>query len=385
MKQILDKYADKLVNSGLSDEGFPLIGGLDDELIWNRKDPHTEELAKVFDKLNINSLLYSKPAEPYYSIIEYLITQAEDTIYPNDCETRTFMHDIPVIRSFNAEQIADRLKQRKSVIIEGYGIVTWGTVSPEQAFIFYSSVCFACFVKFFCDYLYSLRYGSVSIGYKKVFEKVIQKLDVFTREPLSLMQAPFHTEEEVYKAICEAGRLTVEYRLVDSFFGNVSYLYHGCLYISQTTSSLDELEGHIDPCPMDDSSCSSITASSEFIAHREIVKSPGINGVLHGHPKFSVIISMFCDKQNCELEGRCHIECNEKRFIRDIPIVPGEVGTGPTGLCNTLPPAMKNRRGVIVYGHGIFTVAKNDFNEAFANLLEIERMCKDRYFQMVAS
>jgi len=200
MKQILDKYADKLVNSGLSDEGFPLIGGLDAELIWNRKDPHTEELAKVFDKLNINSLLYSKPAEPYYSIIEYLITQAEDTIYPNDCETRTFMHDIPVIRSFNAEQIADRLKQRKSVIIEGYGIVTWGTVSPEQAFIFYSSVCFACFVKFFCDYLYSLRYGSVSIGYKKVFEKVIQKLDVFTREPLSLMQAPFQTEEEEYKA-----------------------------------------------------------------------------------------------------------------------------------------------------------------------------------------
>jgi len=52
-------------------------------------------------------------------------------------------------------------------------------------------------------------------------------------------------------------------------------------------------------------------------------------------------------------------------------------------LCNTLPPAMKEKRGVIVYGHGLFTVARDDFNEAFADLLNIERLCMETYFKRV--
>ena len=67
MKQLLDKYATNLVTSGLVEEDRPLIGGLDADLLWNRKDPATRELKKVFEGLNINSLLFSKPAEPYFS------------------------------------------------------------------------------------------------------------------------------------------------------------------------------------------------------------------------------------------------------------------------------------------------------------------------------
>jgi hypothetical protein len=153
MKHLLDKYAAKMVAAGLADQGQPLIGGIDADLVWNREDPRTGELEKVFDGLNINSLLFSRPAEPYFGIIEYLASQGDDAIYPLDCETRTFLHDLPIIDSFDAALIVETLKQRKSVIVRGHGIVTWGTVSPEQAFIFFSSVCFACFVKFFCDYL----------------------------------------------------------------------------------------------------------------------------------------------------------------------------------------------------------------------------------------
>jgi ribulose-5-phosphate 4-epimerase/fuculose-1-phosphate aldolase len=109
----------------------------------------------------------------------------------------------------------------------------------------------------------------------------------------------------------------------------------------------------------------------------------GQRAVLHGHPKFSVILSMQCDREACELRGQCHIKCREERYVADIPIVPGEVGTGPTGLCNTLPAAMEGRRGVIVYGHGLFTVADDDFNEAFSNLLDIEKTCRSRYFEML--
>ena len=383
MKQLVDKYAEKLALAGFAERGAPLVGGLDAELVWNRHDPLCSELEKVLSGLNINSLLFSEPAEPYRTIIDYITCHSKESVYPNDCETRTFMHDLPVVREFKATQIIGALKQRKSVIIPGHGIVTWGTVSPEQAFIFFSSVCFACFVKFFCDFLTVKKAGSVPVEFQNVFNSVVDQIEGFPEEPPELMQGPFKSEAEVYRAICQVGRMTVDYHLVDSFFGNVSFLYNNTLYISQTTSSLDELEGCIDPCPLDGSSCAGITASSELTAHREIVLGTGINGVLHGHPKFSVIISMDCDRESCEFEGQCHIKCPEKRFIEDIPIVPGEVGTGPFGLCNTLPPAMKEKRGVIVYGHGLFTVARDDFNEAFADLLNIERLCMETYFKRI--
>jgi len=383
MKQLVKKYARKLIAAGLAEAGAPLVGGLDAELVWNRDDPVCTELAAVFRGLNINSLLFSPPAEPYRTIIEYLAQQVDDAIFPNDCETRTFMHDLPVVRRFAAGDIIQRLKQRKSVIIPGHGIVTWGTVSPEQAFIFFSSVCFACFVKFFTDYRVHRQTNTISTEEQAVFTQIIQQLEPLPEKPPELMHGCFQSEEEVYQAISEAGRLTVKYHLVDSFFGNVSFRFQNTLYISQTGSSLDELEGCIDPCPLDGSSCASITASSEFTAHREVVRLTGLDGVLHGHPRFAVIISMDCGKKDCALRGQCHIKCNEKRFVGDIPIVPGEVGTGPYGLCHTLPPAMQNHRGVIVYGHGLFTVAEKDFNNAFANLLAVERMCREVYFERI--
>lgn len=381
MKQLVNKYAGKLVGAGLAEPGAPLVGGLDADLVWNRPDPACAELEKVFAGLNINSLLYAEPAEPYRSIIHYLARRADGAIQPSDCETRTMLHDLPVITAFEANAIVGALKQRKSVIIPNRGIVTWGTVSPEQAFIFFSSVCFACFVKFFADCLADSRAGRLSTEQKALLEKAAPLLDTFPDTPPPLMTAPFANEDAVYRAVIEAGRVTVEHHLVDSFFGNVSYRHGDTLYISQTGSSLDELEGCIDPCPLDESSCAGITASSEFTAHRQIVLNTGMNAILHGHPKFSVILSMDCEKKGCPLEGQCHIRCAEARFVEDIPIVPGEVGTGPHGLCNTLPPAMHGRRGVIVYGHGLFTVAKDDFNTAFANLLDIERRCREIYFE----
>ncbi len=197
------------------------------------------------------------------------------------------------------------------------------------------------------------------------------------------MPGPFTSESQVHQAIIEAGRYTVDYGLVDSYFGNISYRLNETIYISQTGSSLDELASCIDPCPMDGSSCAGVTASSELTAHSEIFLRTDNQAILHGHPKFSVILSMDCHVTDCPNRQQCHIKCSEDRFINDIPIVPGEVGTGPTGLSNTLPPAIKDRRGTIVWGHGLFTVASDDFNEAFKFLLDIENMCRKEYFDRV--
>ena len=384
MKELVEKYTSKIINAGLADN--PLICGFDDERYWNRENKAIPALNSVLEAMNINSLICAEPAEPYQTILHYLVERYPETITPNDCETRTFLHDLPVTQSFSADAILVRLKKRKSVIVnEGNTIyvVTFGTVSPEQAFVTFSSVCFSSFVLFFSEFLADLRQGMATARQHEIYDAVLPLVDIPSRQAPRLMTGPFTAESQVIDAMIEAGKYTVDFGLVDSYFGNISYRLQDTVYISQTGSSLDELAGCIDPCPLDGSSCAGITASSELSAHNEIFLRSEETAILHGHPKFAVILSMDCNLNDCPQRDQCHIKCSHERFINDIPIVPGEVGTGPTGLCNTLPPAIKECRGTIVWGHGLFTTGTNDFNEAFKHLLEIEDMCKKEYFTRI--
>ena len=401
MEQLVNKYSDKLVQAKLGDDfgpSQPLIGGLDDILVWNRKADETRVLENVFKGLNINSLVFLRPKEPYSSLIRFLAENALNSnglIQPKDCETRTFLHDLPVINEFCADQIIQVLKKRKSVIIapeknnktfKGPAIIAQGTVSPEQGFVTISSVCFAGFIKFFTDYLEALQQGFATADAHDLFDSMIPFLEPIQKALPKFIPSPFPNEEIVYSAIIEAGKKTVEYGLVDSYFGNISYFWNGTLYISQTGSSLDELSGCIDPVPMDGSTSAGLTASSELSAHLETISRTRCKAILHGHPKFSVILSMDCDpveKAACNFKEQCHIKCPKKRFVDGTPIVPGEVGTGPLGLCNTLPPALTQANAAIVYGHGLFTIGKNNFSEAFQTMLEIENLCYSTYFKKV--
>ncbi|MDX1764653.1 MAG: class II aldolase/adducin family protein [bacterium] len=384
MERLLKKYANKLVNQGLCESGAPIIGGLDAELVWNRDDERCAVLRDVVTGLNINSILFARPAHPYLSLLEAVAGSDATVILPEDCETRTFLHDIPVARHFSPTPIVEALKRRKSVFIPGEGIVTFGTVSPEQAFVTYRSVCFAGFVKFFTDYFTRRRQGSTNKDEDRIATETLAfyKDHLERLDPVPKMgTGPFAETETIVAAMIEAGRLTVDYKMVDSYFGNLSYRHENTIYISQTASSLDELAGCIDAVPLDGSSCAGITASSEYSTHREILTATDNQAILHGHPKFAVILSMLCEKEACEGRGTCHLKCSEARFAGEIPIVPGEVGTGPHGLCHTLPPAIMGRQGALVYGHGLFTVGKVDFTDAFTNMVVMEQMCLAKYLE----
>ena len=401
MERLVQKYADKLVKAGLGHKKGPkrpLVGGLDNTLVWNRAADETGVLEDVFKGLNINSLVVLWPKEPYGSLINFLAEEALDkngVIQPEDCETRTFLHDLPVINEFCADRIVQVLKKRKSVIIAplenhtrfiGPAIVAHGSVSPEQGFVTTSSVCFTGFVKFFTDYLQALEKGIATRQAHDLFDAVTPELVTASKKIPEFITAPFPDEETVYSAIIEAGQKTIEFGLVDSYFGNVSYVWNDTLYISQTGSSLDELAGCIDPVPLDGSSSAGLTASSELSAHLETILRTGCSAILHGHPKFSVILSMDCnprEKETCRFKAVCHIKCPKKRFVGTTPIVPGEVGTGPFGLCNTLPSALMQSDNAIVYGHGLFTTSKADFSQAFAAMLEVENLCRSQYFKKI--
>jgi len=386
MLKLLHKYQEKLVDHGLCAPGQPLVGGVNDTVIWNRPDPLTEELEKIIAALNINSIIFARPVEPFFSILNYHCRRSDTEFIPEDTETRTFLHSIPVARSLAAAEIIPLLRKRKGCVVEGHGVIAFGTVSPEQAFVAFSSIIFSAFVKFFVDYAYALHAGAPDMAAAAILQDVLAAYDAFlpTEVVADLEAGEFAEEDDILRAMVHAGQATVDARMVDSFFGNISYFSRDTVYISQTGSSLDELEGCIDACPLDNSASTGITASSELVAHRDIYLAGGRRAILHGHPKFSVIMSMLCFETACSNRGKCHINCDKQRFVADVPVIPGEVGTGPRGLSKTLPPAMHGRRGAIVYGHGVFTVGKKDFRDAFSSLAEIEASCRKTYMGMIA-
>lgn len=391
MRHLIERYIMKLLTQGLAEKDDMVFLAIDADLYSNRPiNDHMSELRKVFDLMNINSILFSRPSEPYRSIINVITRGGTDKIMPKDCETRTFFHDIPVIDDITAEAIKWALSRRKAAIIRDKGIVTYGTVSPEQAFVSFSSTCFSTFVKYFYDslvYFETLESKGLSPnkGYIEDF-KTISRLLQPLPHPEHLMSKKPETEDDVIAMISETGRATVEKRLVDSYFGNISYVFGDKIYISQTGSSMDELEGCIDAVPLNGSSSVGITASSELSAHKNIFYVTGDNALLHGHPKFSVIMSMQCEIKDCpHLRDMdyCYRLCREKRYAAGVPVVSGEIGTGPTGLVNTVPEAMKEGKGAIVFGHGVFTSGRDNFQKPFRMLLEIEKMCRKSYFKAI--
>jgi ribulose-5-phosphate 4-epimerase/fuculose-1-phosphate aldolase len=405
MDDLIRKYADKLIHAGLAvseGPGAPLIGGLDKALVWNRRAPEIPVLTTVFEHLNINSLVHLRPGPPYDRIIGFLSDRAlkgSGRITPGDCESRTFLHDLPVADRYEAAPIVDALSRRKTVIIQsrktettspGPAVIVPGTVTPEQGFVHVSSVCFACFVKFLSDYLWILKTGRTDPEMDAVYQQILPFLEESGPGAghgiAHLVQGPFSDDTQVTEAMSQAGKQVVAHGLVDSFFGNVSYCLNHILYISQTGAALDELAGCIDPVPLDGSSSAGITASSELSAHLEIIARTGCRAILHGHPRFSVILSMDCDpdqKAACAFNTRCHTHCPVPRHIGTIPIVPGEVGTGPFGLCHTLPNAFDTSDTVIVYGHGVFATGDVDFIPAFSHMTAVETLCKNHYLDQV--
>lgn len=382
MDALTTRFADRLARAGLCAPEAALIVCRDDGVTFSRDGaPQNGLLAEASERLGAACLMLVPPAEPYRTILEFLAGREAPAIQPRDCETRTFFHDIPVIAHPDPALIAQALSRRKGAYLPGQGILAHGALSPEQAFITVSSVAFAGFVKFFSDHLAACRTGGRDPGAMAAFSTAVRHLPPPPETVPQLLRGPFADREQALAAMAEAGRATVALGLVDSVFGNISYNLRGTLAISQTGSALDALEGAIDLCPLDGSSCAGLTASSELSAHAALAARDGRKAILHGHPKFAVILSMDCDVAHCPNRDVCHIACDKSRFLDDIPIVPGEVGCGPRGLVHTMPPALIGRRGAIVLGHGVFTMGRDDFNEALTALGNIETSCRVRYFE----
>jgi ribulose-5-phosphate 4-epimerase/fuculose-1-phosphate aldolase len=382
MHDQIAKYTAKLVADRSAPDGSIAFAAQDDTLISAGNADLSRLAAQVLAQLNCLALAVACPALPFADFLVKRAQRDEHALLPRDTETRTFLHDIPFLRAHElgndpAGAIADLLGNRKGIIVEGLGIVATGALTVEQAYINWSSVFHSTFVKYLEDLLAGgFRLPDEAAAFGRFRNEWLTEL---TCDGLEFRQGPFDNRSDILAEMARIGRYTVQRGLVDSFFGNISCRCGDLMYISQTASSLDELEGCIDPVPFGDSSTVGITASSELVAHRRIFEVTGCRAILHGHPRFAVVMSMACEeKGNCAITD-CWKDCGKVRFLGDTPVVAGEIGAG--GIAKNVPPVIGETGQAIVYGHGIFSIGKNDFAEAFRAMVAVENRCREEYFR----
>jgi ribulose-5-phosphate 4-epimerase/fuculose-1-phosphate aldolase len=381
VRSLIAKYAEKMRRDRSIDPGRVGIAAQDDEMISGGAPDLSRLAAGVLSRLSCLGIVAASPSLPFAEFLLRRANAGAEAIVPLDTETRTFLHDIPIARRETlagdpAAAIAALLSNRKGMIAEGVGIVASGPVTLEQAYIHYSSVFHACYVKYLLDVL---QEGFLLPGEEEAFRDFREaSLRPLTAEGLPFRAGPLDAPEEVLSEIRAVGGYTVERGLVDSFFGNISYRVGETVFISQTAASLDELAGCIDPVRMDNRSTTGITASSELLAHRRIYEATGARAILHGHPKFAVAMSMLCEKKDCAVTD-CWKDCPDVRMLGDTPVVAGEIGAG--GLALRVPPVIGGPGKAIVYGHGVFAIGRDGFEEAFRSMVDVENRCREEYFR----
>ncbi len=381
MRSLIRKYAGKMERDRSVAPGRIGIAAQDDVMLSEGAPDLSRLASDVLSRLSCLGMVVAPSSLPFPDFLVRRAPVGSSTLVPLDTETRTFLHDIPFLRKEElgpepAATIATLLSKRKGVVAEGIGIVASGPVTLEQAYIHYSSVFHACYVKYLLDVL---QEGFLLPGEAEAFRAFREEyLRPPTAEGLSFRAGPLDDPEEVLSEIRAVGRYTVERGLVDSFFGNISYRVGETVFISQTAASLDELAGCVDPVPKDNRSTTGITASSELLAHRRICEATGARAVLHGHPKFAVAMSMLCDVIDCPVKD-CWKDCTRVRMLGDTPIVAGEIGAG--GLAARVPPVIGGPGKAIVYGHGVFAIGRDGFEEAFRSMVDVENRCREEYFR----
>ena len=382
MRAQLEKYSNKLRadRSALADR---ISFAAQDDFLVSVGEPKLSLLStEILSRLNCLALVTATPALPFADFLIRRSNLGKGEIIPQDTETRTFLHDIPVLRTRDlgskpADTIAALLGNRKGIVVEGIGIIAAGALTVEQAYINWSSVFHATFIKYLQDVLSDgFRLPDEAAAFSCFRDEWLLPLSA---EGLEFSEGPLLDKKNILQEMARVGQYTVQRGLVDSFFGNISYSNGNLIYISQTASSLDELPGCIDPVPFENSSTVGITASSELVAHRRIFEVTGCRAILHGHPRFTVIMSMQCEeKEHCPVSD-CWKDCSKVRFLGKTPVVAGEIGAG--GIAKNVPPVIASTGQAIVYGHGIFSIGRNDFAEAFQTMIEVENWCRKEYFR----
>ncbi|NTW99396.1 MAG: aldolase, partial [Geobacteraceae bacterium] len=235
MHEQIAKYTAKLISDGSAQAEQIAFAAQDDMLISVGKSTLAALSESILARLNCIALVAAAPSLPFADFLIQRSAIHEHEIVPRDTETRTFLHDIPILRksemsSDSAEAIATLLGNRKGVVVEGIGIIAAGSLTVEQAYINWSSVFHSTYIKYLEDLLEN---GFMLTGEEAVFNRFRNDmLAPLSTDGLEFRQGPLIEKQAILEEIARVGRYTVQRRLVDSFFGNISYSNKKLIYIS---------------------------------------------------------------------------------------------------------------------------------------------------------
>ncbi len=374
----LQRYEKLLVNEKTARPGRIALAAQNDRLCYHGPTELKELTSLLLQRLDCCAVIVGEPNLPFGDLLIQRSSPPVTVLTPRDSESRSSLHAIPCVPFTHttttlARQICDVLQTRKGCIVEGLGLVSLGSLTVEQAYIVWSSLVHATTIKYFED----LLTGGPHLKQEAALLQRCRAEYLQPLQPEAYYQGQHELSEhhnDIIKEMCAIGHATVMMGLVDSFFGNISYATKEGLYISQTSARLDELQQQVDFVPANGSSTSGITASSELPAHRAIVAATGCRTILHGHPRFSVIMSFFAGFK----------ETDNWQQLDGIPVVQGEGGVG--GLAENLSAAFRNSgsNAVIVQGHGVFAISRHNFREPLITLTKVEQQCRNMYFKRIA-
>lgn len=167
----------------------------------------------------------------------------------------------------------------------------------------------------------------------------------------------------------ELGRLG----LVSSHSGNMSIRHEAGILITRHKAMLPclgetdlvvaPLEG---PCP---------GASSELPVHQAIYGQTNAKAVLHCHPPYAVLLSLYLDEISpVDVEGRL--------VLKRVRIVEVRNPVGSEEVAQAIIPCLQEDKVAIIRGHGSFAIGE-DLEEALMLSSALEFSCRVLYLAML--
>lgn len=293
--------------------------------------------------------LFEERDEILRSILAHYGAAGLDRLVPRDSETRLFLKDIPII-----DRPQEAAGDRTVHLVRDGRIFVRGVATENDAAVHRDIVRFSIFVHFFGEMLAMKRAGTLPFAGRDLVRALLAAMPPLQTAPPPMPSGSFADEPAARRAVVETGYALVAAGLVDSIFGNISYRLGDTLLISRTGAPLDRLAEGLVACSLTDTAAPR-NASSEYPSHRRIVTESSYRAVLHGHPRWTVLLSLATDAPT----------------LFGLPVVEGEPGAELAGV---LPDAIAAHGAAIVRGHGIFAAGTDDFRAPFETIGRVERL-----------
>lgn len=169
------------------------------------------------------------------------------------------------------------------------------------------------------------------------------------------------------------GNKIVSRGLCTSFFGNISFRDDKYIYITKTSTMLDELHDE-DIAKVGFNSETHGDASSEFIVHKGVYLKSDYTHIIHAHSVYATLMDLF-DESYVTYDY-----AETLTFLKNVPLVKGK--SGSKLLMENVSSAINENPVVIVYKHGVFAAGKS-FKECYVYLSALEYYSKEKYFRRI--